>query len=128
MPPESAAPPWALAVDDSALQNLLLENLLARLGLDLRAAEDPARAKTELRRGEPAVILVELLPGHGRLNGFEAGAALMRLCRAPCILMSASGRPTDGAWARKLGFQAALQRPCGLIDLREALRVAGWKP
>ena len=138
MPPEPVAtplgpaaarpPPWALVLDDAALQNLLLENLLARLGLGMRAAADTARAQAELCRGEPAVMLVELLPGGGRLNGFEAGAALMRRCGAPCILMSASGRATDRAWARKLGFHAALERPCGLSELRETLGAAGWKP
>lgn len=113
----------ALVLDDSPLQVLQLSRLLAACGLSARSACSIERARALIEDEPPLLLLVELWCAAG--NGFELGTRLMREYGIPALLLTASGRSTDCAWAARLGFAGVLACPPSLAALRRACAAAG---
>ena len=122
MPPRLPLPPTIMVVEDDDDNRLMLRTLLEMKGYRVAEARDGEEAVEALRRGKPALILVDLqLP---RLNGFALARRVRqdeRLRAVPIVVVSGH----DPAHHRKLAVAAGcneyITKPIDFGRLEEIL-------
>src|ERR1043165_2147643 len=103
----------------------LLDNMRESLemeGYDVIATKDGAEALTELQKGDPDLIITDLMMA--RLDGFE----LIRRVREngawnhiPILVYSALPAPENSAIVLKLGAISYVNKPCSIDAFLEAV-------
>ena len=115
------ARPLVLIVDDSPFLAAHLSRLVQGLGFDARVAPDAVELRALARQA--AVIFVELELFHA--SGFEVTRELATQCSCPLVLLTGTGRSTDGPWGLRAGARAVLRRPVTAALLRTTLEKLG---
>lgn len=113
---------YVLAVDDSPLQVAVLRSMLLAMHIELRTANNVAQCIPHIEAGVPLLVLVELMLDQD--NGFQVCRKLLGKYPVACVLMTATGRDTDAAWAEKLGIKAVVSRPISRRSLESILEDA----
>ncbi len=107
-----------LIMDDAAHRVRWLEAQTTELGWETHCVgSDAAVLQCSVRRHWD-LCLVSLSLQEG--NGFERGARLRGLIRAPILIYTSHPRESDTAWAKALGLHGMLTAP----DVRDAVRRA----
>ncbi len=123
---ETGSHQTVLYIEDNAVNIVLMEAMLARLGgVNLVTANLPQEGLDVARRELPALVLLDIqLPG---MDGFE----VLRRLRAdastreiPVIAVSANAMESDLAAGLAAGFDAYLTKPLDMPVLHAAVRQA----
>jgi CheY-like chemotaxis protein len=112
-----------LVVDDREDARLILRLLLAKLGHEVRTAEDGPCALAVCREFKPDVIFCDLCLGEG-MSGYDFARAARRSdYSSTASLVAVSGYDDDHSRdeAARSGFDRSLQKPVSLQDLQRIL-------
>ncbi|MFM7063558.1 MAG: ATP-binding protein, partial [Actinomycetes bacterium] len=120
-------PPGArvLVVEDNPTNQLLVQEQLARLGVDATLVDTGEAAVDELRPGHPySMVLMDWqLPGIDGLEATrQARAAEPAGTHVPIVAMTASAMPADTAKCRDAGMDDLLAKPVGLEGLSNSIQ------
>lgn len=117
-----------LTVDDHPVNELLMQELLGRLGCQVLVARDAQQALAEWRRHAPRLVLMDVqMPD---MNGLDATRALRALeaieprPRAWVIGVTANASASDRAECLAAGMDDYVSKPIRLAALLEALDTA----
>ena len=105
-----------LIVDDSAVQNRHLSELLVHAGHQTVIATTLPQARAAADNVHVDLSLVELLLM--RSNGFEIAPVLAELTAAPVALMLSRAVEADRLWAQAQGITHLIRRPCSATRWR----------
>ncbi len=113
-----------LAADDNAVNRLVIQESLTRLGVEATLVEDGKAAVTEIMTGAYDLVLMDCsMPV---MDGFEATGAIRKWEtqdgreRLPIIALTAHVAGDDEAW-RKAGMDCYVTKPFTLAALVDAL-------
>lgn len=108
-----------LVVDDSSVNNFLLENVLEEKGYQLQVAYNGKEAMDFIHQDPPDLILLDIMmPG---IDGFEILEKLNRddsKSKIPVIMVTSKNEETDKERAFKSGAVEYIVKP---IDIEELL-------
>lgn len=108
-----------LIVDDSKTELMVLSDLLARNGFEVRTAEGADEAFRRLAEQKPDLILMDVvMPGQ---NGFQLTRAISRdpqFAGVPIIMCTSKNQETDRVWGMRQGARDYVTKP---VDGRELL-------
>ena len=117
--------PWrVLYVEDNAVNQLLLQSMLARLdGVELRMVDLPEAGLRLVQDWTPDLLLLDIqLPG---MSGYELLQRLRRLpslAGRPAVAVTANAMADDVQRAREAGFDHYLTKPLVLDELHAVVR------
>ena len=117
--------PWrVLYVEDNAVNQLLLQSMLARLdGVELRMVDLPEAGLRLVQDWTPDLLLLDIqLPG---MSGYELLQRLRRLpslAGRPAVAVTANAMADDVQRAREAGFDHYLTKPLVLDELLGVVR------
>jgi chemosensory pili system protein ChpA (sensor histidine kinase/response regulator) len=115
--------PLALVVDDSLSQRRALEQLLADVGYQVRAAHDGLEAAELLAHVEPDIVLTDLeMP---RMNGIELAAhirARPERRKLPIVMITSRTTQRHRQLAESAGIDAYLTKPVRDDELLDLMR------
>ena len=116
-----------LLVEDNAVNRLIGERLLQKMGVDVAIAHDGQQALTAYENGSFDLILMDCqMPV---MDGFEATVAIRNRERergghVPIVALTASVLESDRERCTVAGMDAFLSKPLAVADLRNA--IAKW--
>ena len=116
-----------LLVEDNAVNRLIGERLLQKMGVDVVSAHDGQQALAAYESGSFDLILMDCqMPV---MDGFEATAAIRkreqeRGGHVPIVALTASVLESDRERCMEAGMDAFLSKPLAVADLRKA--VSNW--
>jgi CheY-like chemotaxis protein len=115
-----------LIAEDNPVNQLIITDMVAALGLRARLAQDGAAAVAACLDHPPQLVLMDLqMPG---VDGLEATRQLRllqdvgRLPAFPIVALTAHATPQDQAQCHAVGMQGFLTKPISLGQLRGELR------
>ena len=115
-----------LIAEDNPVNQLIITDMVAALGLQARLARDGAAAVAACLDRPPQLVLMDLqMPG---VDGLEATRQLRllqdagRLPTFPIVALTAHATPQDQAQCHAVGMQGFLTKPISLGQLRSELR------
>ncbi|GAP35165.1 hypothetical protein ISF6_0736 [Piscinibacter sakaiensis] len=115
-----------LIAEDNPVNQLIITEMIASLGLQPRLAGNGAEAVTACRAHPPQLVLMDVqMP---EVDGLEATRQLCllqregRLRRFPIVALTAHASPQDRARCEAAGMQGFLTKPVSLGLLRSELR------
>jgi len=123
--PDVPAGAKILVVEDNPTNQLLVQEQLARLGVNAALATTGEDAVAELQPGHPySMVLMDWqLPG---IDGLEATRQAREAepegTHVPIVAMTASAMPTDAQKARDAGMDDLLAKPVGLAALATSIQ------
>lgn len=116
-----------LIVDDDPTSRRLLSTVLDHLGFETFETESPKAALEMLAKGSFAAICSDI--SMSEMNGLDFIAAVRGLpgevARLPVISVSGHSTPEARAELRSAGFDASVDKPLTIHELRKALIVTG---
>ena len=126
VPAPAAAPRHDLRIlvaEDHAVNQLLIDAMLQRLGHQATLVEDGQAAVERAREGGWDVVLMDMqMP---QLDGLGATRAIRRLvgpaARVPIVAMTANARPEDRQACMDAGMDDYITKPIHMADLQAAL-------
>lgn len=123
LPPSGARQMRVLAVDDNATNRLVLQKMMRHCDIDLRFAEDGARAVVLWESFRPDLVFMDIsMPV---MNGRDATAAI-RACETrphtPIIALTAYSEAEDLRSLRQAGLDGVLPKPVRRAMLEQMLR------
>jgi CheY-like chemotaxis protein len=116
-----------LLVEDNAVNRLIAQRMLQKMGVDVAIAENGQEALEATRGASFDLILMDCqMPV---MDGFEATVAIRSLEQeqgghTPIVALTASVLPTDKARCLEAGMDDFLTKPLSVPDLRAA--VSRW--
>jgi two-component system sensor histidine kinase EvgS len=123
--PDLPAGAKVLVVEDNPTNQLLVQEQLARLGVNATVVATGEDAVAELQPGHPySMVLMDWqLPG---IDGLEATRQAREAepagTHVPIVAMTASAMPTDAQKARSAGMDDLLAKPVGLAALATSIQ------
>ncbi|MEI8326754.1 MAG: response regulator [Betaproteobacteria bacterium] len=112
-----------LVVDDSKTELLYLSNLLKKIGLSVRTAENGEEAFRRLEEAKPDLILMDVvMPGK---NGFQLTRAITRnplYSDVPIIMCTSKNQETDRVWGLRQGARDYIAKPVDPVELRAKIK------
>ena len=118
--------PHALIVDDSAATLSALVELVSAEGFTTSAALSIDRAKVELSRQSPDIVLADYTLAHGEL-GTDVIASARRRGAAAAVLLTGDTSSARLAEAERSGYRL-LHKPIAVDTLEAMLRELGTTP
>ncbi len=123
--PAAASGADILIAEDNPVNQLIITEMIASLGLRPRLVEDGEQAVTACRDREPSLVLMDLqMPG---VDGLEATRRLCALQQQgqlgafPIVALTAHATPQDRERCLAAGMQGFLTKPISLGVLRNEL-------
>jgi len=118
-----------LVVEDNEINQMVLQNILARAGVRVEVAADGVEAVEILRNHGDAFDVVLMDIRMPRMDGYQATRAIreeLGLATLPIIAVSASALPADREHARRAGMNGHIAKP---VDNEELLNtLAAYAP
>ncbi|WP_027016488.1 response regulator [Comamonas composti] len=115
-----------LVVDDSKTELMFLTDLLQRLGLQVRSAENGEQAMRCLAEEKPDLILMDVvMPGQ---NGFQLTRAITRdplYSDLPIIMCTSKNQETDRVWGMRQGARDYITKPVDAAELQAKIAALG---
>ncbi len=115
-----------LVVDDSKTELMHLTDVLTKVGLAVRTAENGDDAMRRLEEEKPDLILMDVvMPG---LNGFQLTRAISRDPRyadVPIIMCTSKNQETDRVWGMRQGARDYVVKPVDANELLGKIRAFG---
>jgi twitching motility two-component system response regulator PilH len=115
-----------LVVDDSKTELLFLTDLLQKMGLAVRTAENADEALKQLKELRPDLILMDIvMPGQ---NGFQLTRSISRSAEyadIPIIICSSKHQETDRVWGLRQGAKDYITKPVQADELMEKIKALG---
>jgi twitching motility two-component system response regulator PilH len=108
-----------LIVDDSKTELLFLSELLQKIGMQVRTAENADEAFKRLAEEKPDLILMDVvMPGQ---NGFQLTRAISRdpkYADVPIIMCTSKNQETDRVWGLRQGARGYITKPVDPAELK----------
>jgi twitching motility two-component system response regulator PilH len=108
-----------LIVDDSKTELMYLTDLLEKMGMSVRTAENAEEALRRLAEQKPDLILMDVvMPGQ---NGFQLTRAISRtpdFADVPIIMCTSKNQETDRVWGMRQGARDYITKPVNAAELK----------
>jgi twitching motility two-component system response regulator PilH len=112
-----------LIVDDSKTELLYLTDLLQKMGMAVRTAENAEDAFRRLAEQKPDLILMDVvMPGQ---NGFQLTRTISRTpeyADVPIIMCTSKNQETDRVWGLRQGARDYITKPVDASELKAKIR------
>lgn len=113
-----------LVVEDNEINQMVLQQILSRAGVEVDVAADGAEALDILREQRDGFDVVLMDIRMPRMDGYEATRAIretLGLTTLPIIAVTASALPADREHARRAGMSGHIAKPIDAKQLLNAL-------
>jgi twitching motility two-component system response regulator PilH len=108
-----------LVVDDSKTELLHLTEILQKMGLSVRTADNADEVFRRLADQKPDLILLDVvMPGQ---NGFQLTRTISRnpeYAEVPIIICSSKNQETDRVWGMRQGARDYITKPVDVAELK----------
>lgn len=115
-----------LIVDDSKTELMFLSDLLVRLGMVVRTAQNSDEAMLRLSEDRPDLILMDVvMPGQ---NGFQLTRLITRspeYADIPIIMCTSKNQETDRVWGMRQGARGYVTKPVDPAELKAKIEALG---
>jgi twitching motility two-component system response regulator PilH len=115
-----------LVVDDSKTELMFLTDLLQKVGMAVRTAENAEQALNQLKEHRPDLILMDIvMPGQ---NGFQLTRSISRspdYADIPIIICTSKNQETDRVWGLRQGAKDYITKPVKSEELMEKIKALG---
>ena len=115
-----------LVVDDSKTELMFLTDLLQKVGMAVRTAENAEEALHQLKEHRPDLILMDIvMPGQ---NGFQLTRSISRspdYADFPIIISTSKYQETDRVWGLRQGAKDYITKPVKSEELMEKIKALG---
>ena len=101
-----------LVVDDSKTELMFLTDMLQKMGMQVRTAENAQETIQRLAEEKPDLILMDVvMPGQ---NGFQLTRSIARDAKysdVPIIMCTSKNQETDKVWGLRQGARDYITKP-----------------
>lgn len=115
-----------LVVDDSKTELMFLTDMLQKMGMQVRTAENAQETIQRLAEEKPDLILMDVvMPGQ---NGFQLTRSIARDAKysdVPIIMCTSKNQETDKVWGLRQGARDYITKPVDAAELQAKIAALG---
>lgn len=115
-----------LVVDDSKTELMFLADMLQKMGMQVRTAENAQETIQRLAEEKPDLILMDVvMPGQ---NGFQLTRSIARDAKysdVPIIMCTSKNQETDKVWGLRQGARDYITKPVDAAELQAKIAALG---
>lgn len=115
-----------LVVDDSKTELMFLTDMLQKMGMQVRTAENAQETIQRLSEEKPDLILMDVvMPGQ---NGFQLTRSIARDAKysdVPIIMCTSKNQETDKVWGLRQGARDYITKPVDAAELQAKIAALG---